>query len=367
MKQAGSEFEHGGDVYTKGILVGRELLDFSSNINPLGVPNSFLQCLDEGIKAVTRYPDIEYRQLKSSICSYINKPFIEDQNLLLGNGAAEIIDLVIGSLKSMLLVVPSFSEYENSASKAKVEIIYSYLKNDMSIDYGDIFIKLEEGSVEALVIANPNNPNGAVIDKTKFKPIMELCRSKQITIIIDEAFIEFVGNSSVSFIEDMKDYENLFIIRALTKFFALPGIRLGYGLSRDKSLVKSIKERQNPWNINCFAETAAKYVLKDSEYIEKSLKWMAEELPYLTEKLKKVEIIEQAYKSSCNFILCKLKKITDVELYDYCLSKGIVIRRASNFRDLNSSYVRFAVKDRKSNERLVKILDSFICKELLEE
>jgi threonine-phosphate decarboxylase len=359
MKQAISKLGHGGDVYTEGILVGRELLDFSSNINPLGVPDSFLKHMEEGVKAVTRYPDIEYRQLKNSIRSYINNPFIENDNLLLGNGAAEIIDLAIGSFESILLVVPSFSEYENSALKVKAKIIYSKLNNDMCIDYEDIFIKLKEGPIEALVIANPNNPNGAVIDKTKFKPIMELCRNKQITIIIDEAFVEFVGNSSLSFIEEMKDYENLFIIRALTKFFALPGIRLGYGLSRDKTLVKSIKERQNPWNINCFAETAAKYVLKDYEYMEKSLQWIAKELPYLTEKLKKVEIIEQVYESSCNFILCKLKRITDIELYDYCMSKGIAVRRASNFKGLNGSYVRFAVKDRESNERLVRVLNNF--------
>jgi threonine-phosphate decarboxylase len=356
MKQAGSEFQHGGDIYTEGILVGRELLDFSSNINPLGIPNSFLEHLEEGIKAVTRYPDIEYRQLKSTICSYINKPYIGAENLLLGNGAAEIIDLAIGAFRSILLIVPSFSEYENSTAKAKVEIAYSYLKSDMSIDYEDLYTKLKEGYIEALVIANPNNPNGAVIDKARFKLLMELCSSKHITIIIDEAFIEFAGSSSSSFIEDVEFYENIFIIRALTKFFALPGIRFGYGLSRNQNLVKSIKERQNPWNINCFAETAANYVLKDYEYIGKSLQWIAEELPYLTEQLKKLGMIEQVYESSCNFILCKLKGITDAELYDYCMSKGVAIRRASNFKGLNSSFVRFAVKDRKSNERLIKIL-----------
>lgn len=356
MKKAGSEFQHGGDIYTEGILVGRELLDFSSNINPLGVPKSFHEHLEEGIKAITRYPDIEYRQLKNSICTYINKPYIKEDNLLLGNGAAEIIDLAIGGFKSILLIVPSFSEYENSALKSKVNITYSCLKSDMSIDYEDIFIKLEEGCIEALVVANPNNPNGAVIDKTRFKPIMELCRSKHITIIMDEAFVEFAGNNCISFIEDMGVYENIFIIRALTKFFALPGIRFGYGLSRDQNLIKSIKEKQYPWNINCFAETAARYVLKDFEYIEKSMQWIAEELPYLTKELKRLKIIEQVYESSCNFILCKLRGITDAELYNYCMSKGVAIRRASNFRGLSSSFVRFAVKDRKSNEKLLNIL-----------
>jgi threonine-phosphate decarboxylase len=359
MKQNVAKFQHGGDIYTEGVLLGRELIDFSSNINPLGVPDSFLQHIDEAVSVLTRYPDIEYRQLKNSIYTYLNKPYINEDNILLGNGAAEIIDLVIGCFKSILLIVPSFGEYEKSALKAGTNIQYSYLKSDMSIDYGDIEEKISEFNLEAIVIANPNNPNGGIIDKTRFKSIIDKCKAKEITIIIDEAFIEFTGSLSNSFIDELEIYSNIFIIRALTKFFALPGIRFGYGISKDEHLINKIKEKQNPWNVNCFAEVAAKYVLKDEEYIKESLKWINEELAYLSKELKGIRNIENVYESKCNFILCSLKSITAQELYDYCLAKGIVLRRASNFKGLQDNFIRLAVKDRNSNNILLEVLKNF--------
>jgi threonine-phosphate decarboxylase len=359
MRKNAEEFQHGGDIYTDGILIGKELLDFSSNINPLGVPTSFTDHIEEAVNALNRYPDIEYRQLKKEICSYIDKKYINEENILLGNGAAEIIDLAIGCFKSILLLVPSFGEYEKSALKAGCSINYSYLKNNMAIDYEDILQKLESLDIQALVIANPNNPNGGIIDKGSFMTVINLCKEKGITIIIDEAFIEFTVDKGNSFIDEIESYQNIFIIRALTKFFALPGIRFGFGISKDKSLVSEIREKQNPWNINCFAETAAKFVLKDELYINKSLEWISSELPFLTERLSGIELIEKVYESSSNFILCKLKEITAQGLYEYCISKGVVIRRASNFKGLDGSFVRFAVKDRESNQRLIQVLSGY--------
>lgn len=359
MKQNTVKFEHGGDIYTEGLLIGKELIDFSSNINPLGVPESFTNHIDEAVKALNRYPDIEYRELKNAICTYINKAHIGEDNIILGNGAAEIIDLVIGSFKNILLMVPSFGEYEKSALKADVKINYSYLNEEMNIDYEDLLGKVRELNIDALVIANPNNPNGGIIDKYSFQPVMDICKLKGITIVIDEAFIEFTGCNCNSFIDELESYTNIFIIRALTKFFALPGIRFGYGVSKDLKLIDYIKQKQNPWNINCFAEVAAKYVLKDKDYIEESLKWIDEELPYLSRELQTISIIEQVYESKSNFILCKLKNISDQELYDYCIKSGIAIRRASNFKGLDYSFVRFAVKDRASNNKLIEVLKEF--------
>lgn len=360
MRYRKENFEHGGDIYTEGLLKGRELIDFSSNINPLGVPKSFINKMEEGVKALTRYPDIEYRELKKAICSYIQRSFINEENIVLGNGAAEVIDLAIGSYKQVMIIVPSFGEYEKSAAKAGVKIEYSYLKDDMTINYEDVLLKVRELNIEALIIANPNNPNGAIIDKEKFKTIMESCSERDITIIIDEAFIEFTGSSGNSFIDELEVYNNIFIIRALTKFFALPGIRFGYGVSKNMKLINCIKQKQNPWNINCFAETAAKYVLKDKPYIMESLSWIREELPYLLRELEEVDIIEKVYESKCNFILCKLKDISCQELYDYCIGRGIAIRKSSNFKGLDDSFVRFAVKDRDNNNRLLEVLKTMI-------
>lgn len=386
---------HGGDVYTKGLLQGRELIDYSSNINPLGVPKSFMDNLNEGVSALTRYPDIQYRGVLKALKEYTNCP---EECFVLGNGAAEIIDLVIACHRSLLIVVPSFVEYEIDAKKWNCSIEYSYLKESscheefscaekpfnseeysnlkkcshlkeainknkylqLSYDYEDILNKLQK--VDAVILGNPNNPNGNIIDKTKFQEILQYCESKNKVIIIDEAFIEFTGNEKHSFAEEVKKYKCLFVIRALTKFFAVPGIRFGYGISSNHDLIKNIKEKQNPWNINCFAEVAARHVLRDEEYIEQSKQWIRKERLGFLENLKDISFMDKVFFSYGNYVLCKLKGLAfEKELnseifYSSCLAEGFLIRKCDNYRGLDEKYIRLAIKDRNNNEKLLTIL-----------
>ena len=234
-------------------------------------------------------------------------------------------------------------------------IEYSYLKKDMTFDYEDIALKMKTS--EALIIGNPNNPNGNVVNKDKFKAIMDYCEKNNKIVIIDEAFIEFTGKKGFSLLKDIERYNCLFIIKALTKFYAMPGIRMGYGVSKNKELIERIKDKQNPWNINCFAEIAVKYILKDQEYIENSLRWIEEERSFMTSKLKKIDFIEKVYETYSNFVLCKLKNIDCHKLYDLCLEEGIVIRKCDNFKGLNEEYIRLAIKDRQNNEKIIEILN----------
>jgi len=362
---------HGGDVYTNGILKGRELVDYSSNINPLGVPKSFTDNINEAVMAITRYPDIEYRNVLKSLNEYTGCPV---EYFVLGNGAAEIIDLVISCHKSLLIVVPSFVEYEIDAEKWNCKIEYSYLKekrdysnllkkeyDHLSYDYDDILNKLQ--NVEGLILGNPNNPNGNIIDKNEFHKILKYCESNNKVIIIDEAFIEFTANDHHSFSGEVKNYKCLFIIRALTKFFAMPGIRFGYGISSNLNLIKMMKDKQNPWNINSFAEMAACNVLKDSSYIQKSKEWIIEERPRFMELLKNISFIDNVFLTFGNYVLCKLdgpafeKGLTSEKLYKLCLAQGFVIRKVDNFRGLNNQYIRLAIKDNERNEKLITVFE----------
>ncbi|HEY8890067.1 MAG TPA: histidinol-phosphate transaminase [Clostridium sp.] len=363
---------HGGDVYTNGLLEGRELIDYSSNINPLGVPKSFSDNIGKAVSALTRYPDIQYRDVLKALKKYTDCP---EGYFVLGNGAAEIIDLVISCYKSLLIVVPSFVEYEINAKKWNCNIEYSYLKekinetgllnheyDELILDYEDILNKLKK--VEGLIIGNPNNPNGNIIDKAQFQRILEYCESNGKVIIIDEAFIEFTGDTLHSFSSKVKTYKCLFIIRALTKFFAMPGIRFGYGISSNANLVKNIKEKQNPWNINCFAELAACHVLKDEEYIKKSKEWISCERPRFLKSLKNISFIEKVFLTYGNYVLCKLsgsaleKGLTSEELYKLCLAQGFVIRKVENFRGLDNQYIRLAIKDSVRNEKLIAAFEN---------
>ncbi len=358
---------HGGDVYTNGLLEGRELIDYSSNINPLGVPKSFIDNISDAVDALTRYPDIQYRDVLKVLGEYIGCP---QDYFVLGNGAAEIIDLVIACHKSLLIVVPSFVEYEIDAKKWNCIIEYSYLKENinedtllkhkyaqLSYDYEDILNKLK--NVQGLILGNPNNPNGNIIDKSEFQKILEYCESNDKVIIIDEAFIEFTGDKRHSFEGLVKIYKCLFIIRALTKFFALPGIRFGYGISSNDCLIKCIKEKQNPWNINCFAEVAVRHVLKDEVYIQKSEKWISEERPRFLKSLNNISFIDKVFFTYGNYVLCKLNGITSDKFYKLCIVQGFVIRKADNFRGLDKQYIRLAIKDNGRNEKLIQCLKNF--------
>jgi Histidinol-phosphate/aromatic aminotransferase and cobyric acid decarboxylase len=348
---------HGGDIYTEGILKGRALLDFSSNINPLGVPKSFTDNLRESVGVIDRYPDIQYRALKGHIIDYLGMDKINEKNLVLGNGAAEIIDLIISCFKKILIVVPSFLEYSLNAQKWGCNIEYSFLNENMELDYEDILRKIKR--CDAIIIGNPNNPNGETIEKHSFQAILDYAEMNKKTIIIDEAFIEFTTYQKInySFQNLVENYKCIFIIKALTKFFSLPGVRFGYGVSSDVDLLNKVREKQNPWNINCFAELAVKYVLKDKEFIRKSQHWIKEEIENLPKRLKDISYIEKVYPTKCNFLLCKLKDISGQRLYDSCLEKGIIIRRAKNFISLSDKYVRFAIKDRISNDSLINVLE----------
>ncbi|WP_251860121.1 histidinol-phosphate transaminase [Clostridium sp. Marseille-Q2269] len=357
---------HGGDIYTDGILKGKDLIDFSSNINPLGLPDSFKNNLEETLRLIQVYPDIQYRNLKRNLINYLNfsldyfykekvhKFNIEEENLVLGNGAVEIIDLSISNLKSISILAPSFVEYELCAKKWNVKIDYCNLNEDMTYDYKKIKESLEK--TEGIILGNPNNPNGSIIDKKEFIYILEYCEKNNKIVILDEAFIEFTGKNSFSFFNLLKEYKCIFIIRAITKFFSMPGMRFGYGVSFNKDFLNKIREKQNPWNINCFAEVAVKYVLKDIDFIEKSIDYIKKERNFMYENLKEISIFKNVYNTYSNFILCELNYITGEKLKQMLLNEGFVLRVCSDFKTLNNSYVRFAIKNREFNKLLINAL-----------
>jgi threonine-phosphate decarboxylase len=351
-----SFIEHGGDIYTEGKFKGIKLLDFSSNINFMGVPKSFTSNIHKALEDITCYPDLKYREAKFHIKEYL-KQGIREENIILGNGAAEIISLAVSTLKKPCIIVPSFSEYETAAKNYSEEIVFCSLNEDFSYNYKDILDKLKD--CDGLVIANPNNPNGGIIDKKAFEEVINYCEEHKKKIIIDEAFVEFINDNNQSFIDKCTNFKCLFIIRAFTKFFAMPGVRFGYGVSSDINLIKNLSKLQVPWNINTFAEAAVKSVLKDEEYINNSQVMIDKERNYFAYKLQKFKFIDKVYESHVNFLLIKLRKISGEDIFNYSISKDVLIRRCRNFRGLDDSFIRLAVKGREDNHKLLKIFEDF--------
>ena len=376
---------HGGNIYKifreKNI---KEILDYSSNINPYGIPESLKKRITENLEILERYPDPDYVELRQKL-SNLNKVNLSD--IILGNGATEIIFLFMKVInpKKVLRVSPTFGEYgravkateisgdtvdlscsngdNKNIENKKIEIEYFELKesDDFKLNIGNLKNELEN-KYDLLIICNPNNPTGKFLKLAQTEEILKECNKYDTKLFIDEAFIEFLEDGmKESIINTEGNKKNLFVTRAFTKFFAIPGLRLGYGMYFDKELEKKISEKKEPWSVNNIAEMAGLTVLDDAEYIEKTLKWIAEEKIYMYEKLNKISGIK-VYETEVNFITGKIDEKLFSEglnvkvLREKMLEQGILIRDASNFKFLDERFFRLAIKDRASNKRVIEAM-----------
>ncbi len=342
--------KHGGDLLTYKDKFHGELIDYSSNINPLGTPPNLEAKIMENFSTVTSYPDIKYRELKKSVGKYLG---CEISNVVVGNGAMEIIDLFNLISKRVLTLSPAFSEYSFRAKIHNKEYLELKYKEDFTIDMEELEANIRKDDL--IILGNPNNPTGMRIPKDELIGIYELVKMREAYLVLDEAFFEFVPEDYDS-IEIFREYgyENIGIIRAATKFFGMPGIRLGYGCV-SKEMVEILDEKAVTWSVNCFADIAGRYIFDEKEYIEKSKAYIACEREFMLKQLKDIDGL-YIYNTLTNYILIKLKNRDEEEVFEEFLKYGFVIRKCSSFKVLGDNHIRIAIKDRENN---MKILDAF--------
>ena len=359
-----ANFGHGGNIkeISRNYNINcNEIIDFSANINPLGMPNSVRECIVNNLNQIEKYPDISYFDLKRTISEYENeradKDIISSENIILGNGAAEIIYSVVrgANPKKTMILAPTFSEYEEAVSAISKEVILHNLEEENNFKLTDNILKEIINNINLLFICNPNNPTGTIISRELLIKILNCARSTNTLVVIDESFLDFLRDdfSMISFIHE---YKNLIIIKSLTKFFALPGLRIGYGLA-NKELSKRISKMVPAWNINIFADVCARICLKDKKYIEETVDFMEKERNYLYNELKKVNYLK-IYEPSVNFIFFKINK--KIDLKEELLKKNILIRSCSNYHNLNEMYFRIAVRTHEENIKILKAINSIL-------
>jgi threonine-phosphate decarboxylase len=351
--------EHGGDIYRFAKILNKDLssiLDFSANINPLGFPQGLDEYLSSYIDSIVHYPDPEYNELIEAIAEYIG---VRVENILVGNGAIDIISLCIQTVKTdrVLIPIPTFSEYARIARINGLKVEYFYLKPDFNLGLEMLVSRLKKNRYGMLILCNPNNPTGTLIDVNSLRYLLDESLKLGVFVMVDEAFIEFTENypksSVVSFINL---YPNLCIVRCFTKFFGLPGLRLGYGVA-STDFINRMKERTLPWSVNILADLAGRYVLKDEAFMKRTRELVSLAREFLTSELSKFGWIFP-YPSQANFILARLSMDASI-LEKFLLGQGILIRNCSSFDGLDRHYIRLAVKDHKSNLRLIEALKSF--------
>lgn len=332
-----------------------DIIDFSSNINPKVVSNLDKYIL-EGLSKCKSYPDINYTKLKSNIGNYIN---INPKYIIPGNGATEIIYLLMKNIKKRLAILnPTFSEYERAAKLNNLEIMNFMLDKDDEFSVNINEIKENIDNFDSLFICNPNNPNGKV---KNIEELLKIIIKNDKLLIVDETFMEFVSEEeNYSLIKYVEKCKNLFILKAVTKFFGMPGLRLGYGVTSDEKLIENIYRYKEPWTVNSFADTLSNYIFKDEEYIKSSKEYYIKERSYMMNSLRKIEKIH-VYDTDTNFILIKLKSINAEELKIKLFEESnILIRSASNFIGLDENHIRIAIKSHDENQLILRELNKLL-------
>lgn len=348
---------HGANIFeiakNEGIEI-KDIRDFSSNINPLGPSKKALDELKNNLNLLSSYPDVDYVDLKKSISTYAD---CKSENIVLGLGSTEILKDAINFFapKISMILSPCYSEYERELKKISSKIIEYNLeeKNNFKINLDEIIKTINEKKVEFLIFANPNNPTGTILKSKEIEKILNETAAK---ILVDETYIEFTNKDVYSSTSLTNNYKNLIVVRGTSKFFALPGIRLGYGISSNEELLNYFKEKEILWQINSVAEICGKVMFSDERYIDEVYEFIKSRRDYFYKEISKIKNLK-VFESYGNFILIKiLKDINSTSLREKLLVDGLVVRDCKSFKNLDNSYFRICILDDDANEKLLKKL-----------
>lgn len=336
-------------------------IDFSSNINPLGISRKVLSMISQNIRNVSiTYPDPKCRELRRRISKYLDYNILPEC-ITVGNGATELIHQFVRTFPYKAFIpIPTFCEYELAVRRMDLKIDFIGPLENFQID-NDLMIKKlkKKRNNNILFLCNPNNPTGRLTPVEIIKKIMKVAKNKSTLVLIDESFIEFVKNYEInSMIPYVMESDNLIILRSMTKSFGLAGLRLGY-LVANPNLITKINLNQISWNVNGVAQIAGIEALNDQDHLVRAKKIIEKEkiriLKTIREKMKGLI----AYNSDANFLLIKLKN-KDSTWYKEELLKnnGILVRDCSSFRGMSNKFIRIAVKTRSENELLLTALEN---------
>lgn len=353
----GSDIEKICEVYH---LNQKDIVKFGANVNPLGLSENVKKQLASRLDILSSYPDRDYTTLRSTISEYCNIPA---EFILPGNGSSELIALLIQERnpKHTLILGPTYSEYSRELSFSGSTQEYYHLREEDNfvLNVDDLCQTLEE-NYDFLIICNPNNPTSSAINRENLRKLIAFCATKNIFVMIDETYVEFAPDiNEITAVTLTKEFTNLMVLRGVSKFYAAPGMRLGYGITGNLEFLKKMKEKQVPWSLNSLGALAGELMLKDKDYIHRTRKLILSERTRLLQALDEIPTYK-TYPAYANFILLKIQKtgLTSYDVFDACIRQGLMIRDCSSFECLDGEYIRFCIMNPKDNARLLNILAS---------
>lgn len=334
----------------------KEIKDFSSNINPLGPSKRALEHLKNNLHLVSTYPDSDYYGLKTEIAKYVD---CEKEDIILGSGTTELFGSYIKMISPSraMLISPCYSEYENELRKLECEIFYYNLveENNFEVNIDNFISSIEDNEIDLVIFANPNNPTGTIFTQNDISKILQT----NTQLLVDETYVEFTNSRVYSSIPLTRKYENLFVTRGVSKFFASPGIRLGYGITSNPKHKHILNKEAMLWNINIFADIMGKIMFSDKDYQREVFDFITSQREYMINELSKIKEIK-VFKSEGNFVLCKiLNDYNASDLREHLMTKAMVIRDCSSFKNLNEKFFRFCILEKEDNERLCREIKTY--------
>ena len=348
----GSDLEKIEDIY--GIPKDR-IVSFSANVNPLGFSQKAAEALKDNLDIISRYPDRDYIKLREAISSYTGA---NPSNILLGNGVTELLSLFIDVIapKKAVIIGPIYSEYEKDLKRCGSEFSYilSQEETDFVLHAEDILAQTP-AKTDLVILCNPNNPTSGAFLKEDLEKLASAYKETDTWLMIDETYVEFSPISHKITAADMTNsYDNLFVLRGTSKFFATPGLRLGYALTGNQDLLYKVTKAQDPWNINAVADFIGSVMFTDTGYIQSVKHTVEEEKNYVCRELNAIPGVH-TYPVYGNFVLIRLPEgpITSGDLFQTLIAKGMMIRDCSTFPTLGERFIRICFMGHEDNQRLI--------------
>ncbi|MCC8162464.1 MAG: threonine-phosphate decarboxylase CobD [Lachnospiraceae bacterium] len=349
------ELLHGGNIYDENLNMesGAPLLDFSANINPLGMPDSVRRAVCGALDLAHNYPDPLCRKLRAALSAEYELPA---EYFLCGNGGADLIYRLAYALRpgKALLTAPTFAEYEEALKQTGTDFCFYEMQKDFVVRE-DILTRMD-ASVDVMFLCNPNNPTGLLVDEDLLLRILKKARQCGIRLVLDECFLDFTGQPERSLVPYVEKYPHLLILKSFTKMYAMPGLRLGYCICSDKELLARMAAAGQCWGVSVPASEAGIAALKEKEYTQRAIRLVRKERIFLKSELEKLGF--EVWDGQADYLFFRAPGVHD--LYERLLPQRILIRRCANYRGLDDTYYRAAVKNHKENERLMQAIASVV-------
>ncbi|MCR5651868.1 MAG: aminotransferase class I/II-fold pyridoxal phosphate-dependent enzyme [Lachnospiraceae bacterium] len=357
---------HGSDKEAVAARYGideKDIISFSSNVNPLGLSEKFKDEMADAVDCITEYPERDYASLRKALSCYTG---VDPSHILPGNGSTELIGAFIRCFKHphSLIVSPAYAEYERDVRLSGGEI-RRYELNEED-DFGFCADRLTDAITEntdIIIICNPVNPTSTALSNEGMRSVLKKAQECDAFVLVDETYVEFSDMKKVSSEGLVREFGNLVVLRSMSKFFSCPGLRLGYAMTKDEYLIEKINSMRDPWSVSSYAEKAAIVLLSDTEHMEESREFIAKERNRVCALLDELKGLGLKYYSPCaNFILCRILKEEKSagELFDYCIERKLMIRDCTGYGKLDGSFFRFCFMDEKNNDMLIKTIKDYL-------